>query len=64
MLDPRLGFSVEELKSLHHKELGQATMYVVDGDDCKNLYVIQRFKKGICGCRVTLGLFIAKMDKT
>jgi hypothetical protein len=39
-------------------------MYVVDGDECKNLYVIQRFKKGIEGGRISLALYIAKLDPT
>ena len=40
-------------------------MYVIDGDECRNLYVIQRFKKGMNGGRRTsLALYIAKLDPT
>jgi hypothetical protein len=65
VLDPRLGFAVEEIRQrVHQKQLGEATMYVVDGDECRNLYVIQRFKKGIEGGRTSLALYIAKLDPT
>ena len=37
---------------------------MVDGDECRNLYVIQRFKKGIEGRRTSLALYIAKLDPT
>jgi nitrogen regulatory protein PII len=65
VLDPRLGFAVEEIRQrVHQKQLGEATMYVVDGDECRNFYVIQRFKNGIEGGRTSLALYIAKLDPT
>jgi len=41
VLDPRLGFQVEDIKKVNHTEVGEgATMYVIDDYECKNLYVI------------------------
>lgn len=45
VMDRSLGFSLDDFLSLHKKEIGLCTYYIVNGSGNKYTYLMQRFKQ-------------------